>query len=84
MKVLLSQVMCHRLKQLDKAMSGEYGNWGRTSHLSIQSRFSLVLQHVAKHYYLAKSLSHISAHIVAVFSSMLSSNASIVVDSNLL
>ena len=46
-------------------------------------RFSPVLRHVAKRCHVAKSLCHVSARITTVFSSILGSNASIAVDSDL-
>ena len=47
------------------------------------SMFSPVLQNVAERFQAAKSLCRVSARIAAVFPSMLSSNASIVVDDDL-
>ena len=48
------------------------------------SRFTPILQHVADRSHAAKSLCRVSACIAAVFYSMLGSNASIVVDGDLL
>ena len=60
-------------------MSGEYSGWGRTSHLGVSKQVFTGLQHVDELFHAAKSLCHLSAHIVAFFPSMLGSNASIIV-----
>lgn len=78
MEVLLSLVMCCQSKQVifKMAISGEYSRWDRINH---QSKFSLIFQHMAKHCHAAKSL-YVPAHIIAIFPSMLSSDAFVVVN----
>ena len=85
MKVLLNQAMCHRSKQviIQGVIFSEYGGEEVGVPISVFRRwFSPVLQRVTKRCQAAKSLCHVCLYS-GCFSSMLSTNASVVVDSNL-